>query len=58
MHGKNKGDSISGDRLYIECRKPGKWQLFRKSGNHKGSETRAEKDATAVIENAYTNQKT
>jgi len=27
----NKNDCIAGDTIYIECRKPGGWKLFRMS---------------------------
>jgi hypothetical protein len=55
MHGQNKGDRISGDSIYVRCRSPGSWNLFRMSGRHKGSETKARKNAMAVIEMPYTN---
>ena len=34
---RNEGDTISGDAIRVECRDPGKWQLFQMSGKHKGS---------------------
>lgn len=55
MHGRAKGDRISGDSIYVQCRKPSSWQLFQMSGIHKGSRATAKKNATAVIEAPYTN---
>lgn len=53
--GRHPGDNIAGDRLDIQCQKRGKWKLFGKSGQHKGSQTTAEKDARATIVKSYTN---
>ena len=55
-HGTNPGDKISGDRIYVECRKPRGWEVFRMSGNHNGSKTIATKNALAIVEQGYTNQ--
>ena len=55
---RNEGDTISGDAIRVECRDPGKWQLFQMSGKHKGSHCLARKNAKAVIIKCYTNVKT
>lgn len=56
MHGTHPGDRISGDRIIIECRKPGKgWETFRMSGNHNGYRQTARMNATAVVEVGFTN---
>jgi hypothetical protein len=51
------GDAIEGDIISIECRKYSKWQVFRMSGQHKGSRCLIEKNAKAKIKRAYTNIK-
>lgn len=48
------GDEIRGDQIVITARKLGKPSLIRRSGNHKGSEILAEKDARAKVIRAYT----
>jgi hypothetical protein len=48
-------DCIAGDSLYIECMKPGQWNLIKKSNRHKGSACTAKKDAKAIILKKYTN---
>jgi hypothetical protein len=50
-----KGDCIAGDKIKVECRKPGNWVLFRMSGQHKGIMCVAEKNAKATILKEYTN---
>jgi hypothetical protein len=52
---KIEGDAISGDTIIVTCQRPGKWKLFQKSSQHKGSICKLEKDAFAVITRAYTN---
>jgi hypothetical protein len=52
---RNVGDSIAGDQIRVECRKPGKWKLFRRTGQHQGQVCKVEKDAKATILKAYTN---
>jgi len=51
------GHSLSGDSIYVKCRKPTEWTLFQMSGNHKGSYAHARKNAYAVIEAGFTNVK-
>jgi hypothetical protein len=59
MHGTQPGDRISGDRIVVECRKPGKeWASFRMSGNHNGFRQAARMNATAVVEVGFTNVRT
>ena len=53
MDGRDPGDKISGEHIIVECRKPGRWQLFRMSKQHNGSRVSAKKNATAVIEQGY-----
>jgi hypothetical protein len=48
---------IEGDTIYAECRKPDKWLLIRKSGQHKGMCGTFRKDAKAIILKSYTNVK-
>lgn len=55
MHGTLPGDRISGDRLVVQCRKPGKWESFRMSDQHNGFCTTARKNAIATVEAGYTN---
>jgi hypothetical protein len=55
MHGTLPGDKVSGDALLIKCRKPGAWSLYQMSNNHKGHQTMARKNATAIVERGYTN---
>lgn len=54
----NKGDTIRGDSIRIECRDHGKWNLFQMSSQHKGSVCVARKNAKATIMKTYTNVKT
>ena len=51
------GDKIAGDKIYVQCRKPGKWKVFQMSAQHKGSHMTAAKNARAEILSAYTNVK-
>jgi len=51
------GDCIEGDSIYVECRKKGKWKLFRMSGQDKGVKCTAKKNAKAIILREYTNIK-
>ena len=53
MDGRDPGDKISGEHIIVECRKPGKWQIFRMSGQHNGWRVSAKKNATARIEHGY-----
>ncbi len=46
---------IEGESIYIECRKPGKWQLFRMSKGHRGSKCTAKKNVRAIILRERTN---
>jgi hypothetical protein len=55
MIGRNAGDRIEGDRIYVEARKVGSWELFQMSGSHKGSRTVVKKNAKAEILTPYTN---
>ncbi|RLB35555.1 MAG: hypothetical protein DRH20_10905 [Deltaproteobacteria bacterium] len=48
-------DCIEGDHIYIQCNAPGKWKVFRKSGQHKGQACDAKKDAKAILLKSYTN---
>jgi len=50
-------DCIEGDQILIECRTYGKWDLFQKSGNHKGSRCIIKKNASARILKPFTNVK-
>jgi hypothetical protein len=50
-------DCIEGDQIYIQCQQPGKWQLFKKSEQHRGHKCKAKKDAKAIILRSYTNIK-
>ena len=52
---RNVGDCIVGDQIYVECRKPDKWKLIRRTGQHQGSVCTVKKDAKATILKAYTN---
>jgi hypothetical protein len=52
---REKGDALSGDHIFVRCQKPGKWTLYQKSNQHKGSYCLLKKDAYAIIEKAYTN---
>lgn len=52
---RNAKDCIVGDTIYIECRKPGSWNLFQMSGQHRGSCCSAKKNAKAIILKTYTN---
>jgi len=51
-------DCIEGDTVYIECRKPGVWKLFRMSTQHHGNCCKARMNAKAIILKSYTNVKT
>ena len=53
----NKNDCIAGDTIYIECRKPGGWKLFRMSIRHHGNCCTARMNAKAIILKPYTNIK-
>ena len=55
LEGRKPGDSLVGDRIYIECRKPADWVKFRMSGQHNGHCTTAMKNAKAILEVAYKN---
>lgn len=48
------GASIRGDKILITAQKIIGPRLVRKSGQHKGSEVVAEKDARATLLRAYT----
>ncbi len=52
---REQGDCIEADSIYIECRKYSNWKLFQKSGTHKGSRCKIQKDAKATILKKYTN---
>jgi len=52
---REEGACIEGDTIYVQCQKPGKWTLFRKSEQHRGSHCKADKDAKAVLLKKYTN---
>jgi hypothetical protein len=54
MHGRDPGDKISGEHIIVKCRKPGRWEMYRMSGQHKGWGTSAKKNAQAEIEQGYT----
>ena len=49
---------ISGDRILVQCRKPGSWDTFRMSAQHNGFKTVARMNATAVLEQGYKNVRT
>ena len=55
LSGRNRGDKLAGDQIFVTCQKPGDWKMFRKSEQHRGHHTTARKDAKAVIEKRYTN---
>lgn len=56
FHGTQPGDKVSGDRLRVECRKPDrKWHSFMMSANHNGFWLLARMNATARVEQGYTN---
>lgn len=55
ISGRNIGDNIAGDRIYVRCRKPSEWKLYRMTNTHKGHQTTAQKNAYAEIEQAYKN---
>ncbi|MBW2651227.1 MAG: hypothetical protein JRC66_09570 [Deltaproteobacteria bacterium] len=44
----NEGDGIAGDHIYVTCQKPGKWNMIKKSRQHRGWGYNAKKDAKAV----------
>jgi len=46
---------IEGESVYIECRTPSKWKLFRMTGNHQGSKCTAKKNVRAIILRERTN---
>jgi hypothetical protein len=46
---------IEGDAIYIECRKPDDWRLFRMTNNHNGHRCKAKKNAKAILLKTYTN---
>jgi hypothetical protein len=52
---RNVGDCIAGDQIRVECRTPGKWKLYRRTGQHQGSVCIVKKDAKATILKSYTN---
>ena len=52
---RNVGDSVAGDLIRVECRKPGDWKLYRRTGQHQGHFYTAKKDAKATILKSYTN---
>ena len=52
---RKQGDCIEGDKLYIQCRKPGQWKKFRMTEQHQGHKCKAEKNASARILKKYTN---
>jgi hypothetical protein len=55
-HGTKPGDSISGDSLRVECRKPPqRWSTFRMSEQHHGYVAHARMNARAIVERGYTN---
>lgn len=51
----NTKNRISGDRIIVQCRKPGKWETFRMSAQHHGFETTARMNAVAILEQGYKN---
>jgi len=55
--GRDVWDCIEGDSIYVECRKPGKWTKFRRTGQHQGHSCTAKKDAKATLLRFYTNIK-
>jgi len=46
---------IAGDRIVVNCRKPGKWETFRMSAQHHGFTTVASMNAEAILERGYKN---
>ena len=54
---RNVGDSVAGDQIRVECRKPGDWNLFKMSGQHNGWKCTAKKNAKATVLRSYTNIK-
>lgn len=52
---REKGSCIEGDGIYIECRSPDDWRLFRMSNTHQGQYCKATKNAKAIILKPYTN---
>ena len=49
--------TIAGDKIWIECRKPAKWQLVQGSGQHKAMHSIASMNAMAVLLTKYTNRR-
>lgn len=54
---RDPGNCIEGDSIHVQCRKKGKWKLFRMSGQDKGMQCIAKKNAKAIILRKYTNIK-
>lgn len=54
---RNVGDCLEGDSIHVECRSPGKWNLYRMTGQHKGWKCKIQKNAKAIILKTYTNVK-
>ena len=51
------GDCIEGHSIHIQCQKPQKnWTMFRKSGQHRGWQCKARKDAKATLLKKYVNK--
>ena len=46
---------IAGDRIVVNCRKPGKWETFRMSEQHHGFTAVARMNAEAILERGYKN---
>lgn len=55
--GRDVGACVEGDSIYVECRKPGKWTLLRRTGQHQGHACKARKHAKATLLRSYTNIK-
>ena len=45
-----KGDAIKGYKVIVSCRKHGKWKIFKKSAEHKGSKCILTDDVFCVID--------
>lgn len=54
---RKEGDCIEGDLIRIECRQPGKWELFRMSNKHRGMRCICRKNARAILLQGYVNVK-
>ncbi len=50
------GTAIVGDKILVQCRKPGKWVLIRGSEQHHCQQTTAAKNAFAIINKSFTNR--